>query len=253
MFRFDNRVAIVTGSGSKRGIGRATAMALSEQGASLVIADMSEEGVKETVKAIKEKGGKAVGVAVDVRNEESVANMVKTAIDTYGKIDILVNNAGISQKLSVADMQLSDMKRIFDVNIFGLFLCTKAVLPYLKANHYGRIVSLSSAAGKRGGGFLGGPHYSASKAAVLGFSKNLAREVAADGITVNCVAPGLIFTDMNSTALSDEEVKNIVATIPIGRRGRVEEVAAAITFLASEEASFITGEDIDINGGSHMD
>ncbi|MEW9671868.1 SDR family NAD(P)-dependent oxidoreductase [Ammoniphilus sp. 3BR4] len=252
MFKLTNRVAIVTGSGTKRGIGRTIALTLAKQGAAVVVADLNAEGIEDTVNAITEAGGRALGVELNVTSKESIDAMVGKVLETYGRIDILVNNAGISQKVTVEDMTLEDMTRIFNVNMYGLFLCTQAVVRVMKEQKYGRIVSLSSVSAKRGGGVFGGSHYSASKAAVLGFSKNLAREVALDGITVNCVAPGLVNTDIWKS-LPEELANNVIAGIPMGRPGETEEVAAAIAFLASEEASYITGEEIDINGGSHMD
>lgn len=252
MFELDNRVAIVTGSGSKKGIGRTIALTLAEQGAAVVIADINMDGVQDTVNAIKEAGGKALGVELNVTNQESIDAMVEKVLQTYGRIDILVNNAGISQKVTVQDMTLEDITRVFNVNMFGLFLCSQAVLETMKKQKYGRIVSLSSVSAKRGGGVFGGPHYSASKAAVLGFSKNLAREVALDGITVNCVAPGLVNTDIWKS-LPEEQAREVIAGIPMGRPGETKEIASTIAFLVSEEASYITGEEIDINGGSHMD
>jgi 3-oxoacyl-[acyl-carrier protein] reductase len=252
MFRLDNRVAIVTGSGSKRGIGRTIALTLAKQGAAVVVADLNMDGIEDTVNAITEAGGKALGVELNVTNKESIDSMVEKVLETYGRIDILINNAGISQKVTVQDMTLEDITKVFNVNMFGLFLCSQAVLETMKKQKFGRIVSLSSVSAKRGGGVFGGPHYSASKAAVLGFSKNLAREVALDGITVNCVAPGLVNTDIWKS-LPEEQAKNVIAGIPMGRPGETEEIAATIAFLASDEASYITGEEIDINGGSHMD
>ena len=252
MFRLDNKVAIVTGSGSKRGIGRTIALTLAKQGAAVVVADLNMDGIQDTVNAITEAGGKALGVELNVTSKESNDAMVEKILQEYGRIDILVNNAGISQKVTVEDMTLEDITRVFNVNMFGLFLCTQAVLETMKKQKYGRIISLSSVSAKRGGGVFGGPHYSASKAAVLGFSKNLAREVALDGITVNCVAPGLVNTDIWKS-LPEEQAKNVIAGIPMGRPGETEEIASAIAFLASKEASYITGEEIDINGGSHMD
>lgn len=252
MMNFTDRVAIVTGSGSARGIGRTIASTFAGLGAAVVIADMNEEGIKETVDSITAAGGKAMGVVVNVTNKESVDNMVAKTLEKYGRVDVLVNNAGISQKVTVEDMTLEDMTKVFNVNMFGLFLCTQAVMKPMKAQKYGRIVSLSSVSAKRGGGVFGGAHYSASKAAVLGFSKNLAREVALDGITVNCVAPGLVNTDIWKS-LPAEVASGVIAGIPMGRPGETKEVAATIAFLASEEASYITGEEIDINGGSHMD
>ncbi|WP_028590174.1 SDR family NAD(P)-dependent oxidoreductase [Paenibacillus massiliensis] len=252
MFELTNRVAIVTGSGSKRGIGRTIALTLAKQGAKVCIADINQEGIQETVDAIKAAGGEAIGVELNVTSEESTKAMVAQVLEAYGSIDILVNNAGISQKATVAEMTLEDVTRVFNVNMFGLFLCTQAVLEPMKKQGYGRIVNLSSVSAKRGGGVFGGAHYSASKAAVLGFSKNLAREVAADGITVNSVAPGLVNTDIWKS-LDKEVADGVIAGIPMGRPGETEEIAAAIAFLASEESSYITGEEIDINGGSHMD
>ncbi|WP_393959767.1 SDR family NAD(P)-dependent oxidoreductase [Priestia megaterium] len=252
MFDLKEKVAIITGSGSKKGIGRTIALTLAEQGATVVIADINFDGVQDTVNEIREAGGKALGVELNVTSKDSCDAMVKRTLEEFGRIDILVNNAGISQKVTVQDMTLEDITKVFNVNMFGLFLCTQAVLETMKDQKYGRIISLSSVSAKRGGGVFGGPHYSASKAAVLGFSKNLAREVALDGITVNCVAPGLVNTEIWKS-LPEEDAKAVIDSIPMGRPGEVKEIAATIAFLASEEASYITGEEIDINGGSHMD
>lgn len=252
MFELNDKVAIITGSGSEKGIGKTIASTLANQGATVVITDINEDGVKKNVNFIEENGGKAYGVAGDLTDKSFVDTLIEDVLDKFGRIDILVNNAGISQKVTVEDMTLDDMKRIFSVNMYGLFLITQACLRPMKKQKYGRIISLSSVSAKRGGGIFGGAHYSASKAAVLGFSKNLAREVAQDGITVNCVAPGLINTEIWKS-LSKEQADNIIAGIPIGRPGETQEIASTIAFLASEEASYITGEDIDINGGQHMD
>ena len=252
MLDFTDQVVIVTGSGSPKGMGRVIAKTFADRGAKLVIVDINEAGVNETVDILKQAGHEAIGLKVDITSKESVDAMVQTVLDKYGRIDVLVNNAGISQKVTVEDMTLDDMKRIFSVNMFGLFLCTQAVLKPMKAQKYGRIVNLSTVSGKRGGGIFGGAHYSASKAGVLGFSKNLAREVAADGITVNSVCPGLINTEIWKS-LPKEQADKVIADIPAGRPGEPQEVANTICFLGSKEASYITGEDIDINGGSHMD
>ena len=201
---------------------------------------------------MQEMGIEAAGFAANLTDPEAVKELVNKIVDKYGRIDVLVNNAGISQKVTVADMTLEDIKRIFNVNMFGLFLITQAVCEVMKKQKYGRIVHLSSVSGKRGGGIFGGAHYSASKAAVLGFSKNLAREVSEYGITTNCVCPGLINTEIWKS-LPKEQADAVIAGIPMGRPGETQEVANAIVFLASKEASYITGEEIDINGGSHMD
>ena len=246
------RIAIVTGSGSPKGIGRAVALKLSEDGAIVVVADFKEDIVNDTVELIKSKGGEAFGVLVDVSKEESVKNMVKTVIEKYGRIDILINNAGISQSLQVCDITLDDWNRLVSVNLTGVFLCTREVLPYMKAQKYGRIVFTSSAAGKQGGGFFGGAHYSATKGGVLGFANTVARETALEGITSNCICPGLIQTEIWKT-MPKEKSDAIIAGIPMKRTGDVKEVAAAFAFLASDEASYITGEALDVNGGIIMD
>ena len=252
MFKFDNQVVIVTGSGSPKGIGKTIAKTFAKQNAAVVIADVNAVGVEEVVNEIKAAGGEAMGVVVNITSEESVNEMVKKVMDNYGRIDVLVNNAGISQKVTVADMTRSDMRKIFEVNMFGLFLCTQACMKVMREQKYGRIVNLSSVSGKRGGGVFGGAHYSASKAAVLAFSKNLSREISAEGITINSVCPGLINTEIWKS-LPEEDAKKVIDSIPMGRPGETQEVANAILFLASKEASYITGEEIDINGGSHMD
>ncbi|NDO46992.1 SDR family NAD(P)-dependent oxidoreductase [Clostridium sp. MD294] len=252
MLDFKEQVIIVTGSGSPKGIGKTIAKTFAKQGGTVVIADMNTEGIANTVKEIEQEGGKAFGIELNVTDKESVDNMVKTIMDKFGRIDVLVNNAGISQKVTVEDMTLEDIKRIFNVNMFGLFLCTQACMKPMRQAKYGRIVNLSSVSGKRGGGVFGGAHYSASKAAVLAFSKNLSREISADGVTINSVCPGLINTEIWKS-LPKEDTQKVIDGIPMGRPGETQEVANAIVFLASKEASYITGEEIDINGGSHMD
>ncbi|MCI8629254.1 MAG: SDR family oxidoreductase [Firmicutes bacterium] len=242
----------VTGSGSPKGIGKTIAKTFAKQGGTVVIADMNTEGIANTVKEIEQEGGKAFGIELNVTDKESVDNMVKTIMDKFGRIDVLVNNAGISQKVTVEDMTLEDIKRIFNVNMFGLFLCTQACMKPMRQAKYGRIVNLSSVSGKRGGEVFGGAHYSASKAAVLAFSKNLSREISADGVTINSVCPGLINTEIWKS-FPKEDAQKVIDGIPMGRPGETQEVANAIVFLASKEASYITGEEIDINGGSHMD
>ncbi len=252
MLDFTNQVVVVTGAGSPKGIGRTIAQTFGKQGAKVVICDINQAGLDANVEEMKEMGIDAAGFAANLTDPEAVKELVNKIVNKYGRIDVLVNNAGISQKVTVADMTLDDIVRIFNVNMFGLFLITQAVCEVMKKQKYGRIVHLSSVSGKRGGGIFGGAHYSASKAAVLGFSKNLAREVSQYGITTNCVCPGLINTEIWKS-LPKEQADEIIAGIPMGRPGETQEVANAIVFLASKEASYITGEEIDINGGSHMD
>lgn len=252
MFNFDDQVVVVTGAGSPKGIGRTIAQRFAQCGAIVVVADINAQGVQDTVNFIENDGGKAFGVELNVTSKESIDAMVKTIMNRFGRIDVLVNNAGISQKVTVRDMTLEDIKRIFEVNVFGLILCTQACMEPMIQAGYGRIVNLSSVSGKRGGGVFGGAHYSASKAAVLAFSKNLTREIAQYGVTVNSVCPGLINTEIWKSLPADVAEK-IINDIPMRRPGETQEVADTIVFLASKEASYITGEEIDINGGSHMD
>ena len=252
MLDFTNQVVVVTGAGSPKGIGRTIAQTFGKQGAKVVICDINQAGCDANVEEMKKMGIEAAGYAANLTDPDAVKELVNKIVEKYGRIDVLVNNAGISQKVTVADMTLDDIKRIFSVNMFGLFLITQAVCEVMKKQKYGRIVHLSSVSGKRGGGVFGGAHYSASKAAVLGFSKNLAREVSQYGITTNCVCPGLINTEIWKS-MPKEQADAVIAGIPMGRPGETQEVANAIVFLASKEASYITGEEIDINGGSHMD
>ena len=249
---FEGKVAIVTGAGSTRGIGRTTALALAEGGADVVIADMNLEGAKAVVKEVEALGRRGLAAEVNITDEKSVTAMVENTLEKFGKIDILVNNAGITQPITTKDMTVEDFTRIVNVNLVGTFIVTKAVMKEMAKNKYGRIVSLSSVSGKRGGGVYGGSHYSAAKAGILGFSKALAREVVEDGITVNSVCPGLVATDIRA-GLSDEKERAIWKDIPMKRPATAREIADVICFLASDAASYITGEDIDINGGSHMD
>ena len=251
MLDFTNQVVVVTGAGSPKGIGRTIAHTFGRQGATVILVDINQAGCDANVAEMEAPGMKAAGFAANLTEPEAVQKLVDEIVAKYGRIDVLVNNAGISQKVTVADMTLDDIKRIFNVNMFGLFLMTQAVCEVMKKQMYGRIVHLSSVSGKRGGGVFGGAHYSASKAAVLGFSKNLAREVSQYGITTNCVCPGLINTEIWKS-MPQEQADAVIASIPKGRPGETQEVANAIVFLASKEASYITGEEIDINGGSHI-
>jgi len=250
---FEGKAAIVTGAGSLSGIGRQVALVLAEGGADVAVADVDLSGAQRVADEIETMGKRAIALHLDVCSEVSVKEMCQSVMSHFGRIDILVNNAGITQPIQVADMTLADFQRVLEVNLFGTFLCSKEVIAVAMAKqNYGRIVNLSSVSGKQGGGVYGGAHYSAAKAGILGFSKALAREVVGKNITVNCVSPGLIATDIR-VGFPIEKERAIWETIPMKRPGTGREVAHAIAFLASDEASYITGEDIDINGGSYMD
>ena len=245
-------VALVTGAGSERGIGRHAALALARRGAKVVVTDVDGEGARRVAAGLEREGFPALGLDLDVTSKESVRAAVAAATARLGEPAILVNNAGISVKNAVVDIPEAEWDRVLAINLKGTFLCTQAVLPAMIRARYGRIVNVASVAGKWGGGVFGGAHYCASKAGVLGFSKTVAREVAAHGITVNCVAPGMIDTDIFGAASADVRSR-LAEAIPLKRPGRPEEVAAAIAFLASAEAAYVTGEEIDVNGGFHMD
>ena len=253
MFELTHRIAIVTGAGSKNGIGRATALALAKQGADVAVCDLNRPGVDETVDAIRALGRRALGFKVDVTRPEQVQGMVDAVEKAWGRIDILANIAGITQPIKVADTTPEDWDRITGVNMKGTFLFSKAVAAVMRKYQYGRIVNMSSVSAKRGGGVFGGAHYSAAKAGILGFAKALAREVAAEGITVNSITPGLVLTDIRGGIESEEGQAKLAADIPLKRLCRPDEIAALVCFLTSEEAGYITGEEVDINGGSHMD
>ena len=249
---FKGRTAIVTGAASAKGIGRGTALLLAEYGANVVVADMDLAGAEEAVKEIEALGVKGLAVKTDVTDEASVENLVKKTISEFGRIDVLVNNAGITQPIKTVDMTLADFNRIINVNLTGTFIVSKAVMKEMMNAKYGRIVNVGSVSGKRGGGIYGGSHYSAAKAGLLGFSKALAREVMEYNITVNTVCPGVVATEIRK-GISEEKERAMIDSIPMKRVATTREIAFSICFLAAEEAAYITGEDIDINGGSHMD
>jgi 3-oxoacyl-[acyl-carrier protein] reductase len=247
-----DHVAIVTGAGSEKGIGKQVAFSLAKKGAIVVVTDLNGENAKYVAEQLKQEGYKSIGLQMDTTSKESVQIALKSVVNQYGKVDILINNAGISLPTRILEINEVEWDKVLDVNLKGVFFCTQEVLPLMIENRYGRIVNMASVAGKRGGGVFGGVHYAASKAGVFGFSKAVAREVSQYGITVNCVAPGMI--DTGIFGAENENVRHkLQSNIPIGRPGATHEVAAAVSFLASKEASYITGEGIDVNGGLHMD
>ncbi len=253
MFELTGKVALVTGAGSRRGIGRSIALALARQGAKVAVADMNEQGLAEVAKEIAAVTPNVVSVVMNVTDSASVKAAVDKVIGSWGRLDILVNNAGVTQPVKVLDMTEADWDRVVDVNMKGTFLCSKAVLPQMLKQQYGRIVNMSSVSAKRGGGVFGGAHYSAAKSGIMAFGKALSREVAPQGITINAVAPGLVATDIRGGLEPEDEQARMTLDIPRRRMAKPEEVAACVCFLASDEADYITGEEIDLNGGSHMD
>ena len=234
------KAAVITGA--SRGIGKAIAYALANDGYIPVINYNKSREAAEKIAA--ETGG--IAVCADVSDRNAVSDMIETASKKFGGIDVLVNNAGISVTGLFTDISSEAEEQIIDTNIRGVFNCTKAVLPHMISRKYGRIISISSMWGEVGASCE--VHYSATKAAVIGFTKALAKEVGLSGITVNCITPGVIMTDMNAE-YSEEELNILKEETPLGKLGTPEDIASAVSFLASEKASFITGQILGVNGG----
>lgn len=244
-----NKVSIVTGGA--QGLGRAIAIELAGKGAHLVICDVNLEAARKVAKEIDSSGRQALALKVDVTKAADINEMVDRVLREFGRIDILINNAGICQVISIDKMTEEDWDRVLDVNLKGVFLCSKAVMDIMKKQRSGRIVNMGSISGKVGG-IATGANYSVSKAGVMCFTKALARELAPYGITVNAVAPGVIETDM-TRGITQGDFTNYIKSIPLGVIGSAEDVAYAVAFLVSEEARYITGEILDVNGGMLMD
>ena len=247
--RLDGKVAIVTGAG--RGIGRAIALALTREGADVIVNDVDPPSAEATANEARTMGRRALSIVADVSKKEEVIKMVETAIKAFGKIDILVNNAGIFSSIPLEDMTEENWDKTLKINLKSVFLCSQAAMKFMKLQKSGKIVNIASLAGKVGG-IVAGADYAASKAGVLCLTKSLAKQLAPYGINVNAVAPAWIETDMMKD-WPKETKEAVLKQIPLGRFGKPEEVAEAVVFLVSEGASFITGATIDINGGILMD
>ena len=244
------KTAIITGSG--RGIGRAIALAMAEQGANIVVNDVNMESAGEVVAEIEAMGRQAIAVKADVTSEEQIKQMIETCINRFGKLDILVNNAGIIQTVPVTEIDGKDWDRVMEVNLKGVFLCCKAALAPMKAQHGGKIINIASVAGKRGGGLLGNSCYSASKGGVIAFTKRLARESGPFGINVNAVTPAFTDTEM-TRSITPEKKDFIIKMVPLGRVGKPDDIAGAVCFLSSNMSDYMTGEVMDLDGGLMMD
>ncbi len=246
MFDFDDRVAIVTGAGG--GIGEATALLLAEQGATVVVTDVIPE--REAVgEAVEERGGDALVRELDVTDADAAAGVVEDTLETFGRLDVLVNNAGIFPTATLEEMTAEEWQRVIDVNLTGVFNCTKAALPAMREAGYGRIVNVSSAAGGHVGWSGDLSHYAASKGGVVGFTRSAAIDLGPDGITMNAVVPGMVDTGAAEEVADEEAIEAAVAATPVGRQGDPEELAAAIAYLASEPAAFVTGASLVVDGG----
>jgi 3-oxoacyl-[acyl-carrier protein] reductase len=244
----ETKTALVTGA--SRGIGRAIALELASQGASILVNFLSSmEAAQEVVAAINKSGGNAVMMKADVSNFSQAQDLVKFAIDTYGKLDILINNAGITRDKLIMLMSEEDWDVVQSTDLKSTFNCSKAAVKHMVRNRYGRIINITSVAGQMGN--AGQTNYSASKAGQIGFTKALAREVASRNITVNGIAAGYIETDIWN-GVSAEMRESVLTLIPMKRKGLPEEIAHAVAFLASDQASYITGQILGIDGGMAM-
>lgn len=244
----ENKVAVITGA--SRGIGRAIAELLAHQGADVVCGDRLQEQAEETAANIaKATGRRTSGCLVDVANHESAKGFIDCALENFGKIDILINNAGITRDNLLMRISEEDWDSVLDVNLKGAYNCCKAVLRPMMKQRYGRIVNITSVVGLSGN--AGQTNYSASKAGLIGFTKSLAKEVGSRNITVNAVAPGYITTALTDV-LSDEYKQAAIKATPMGRLGTPEDIAHAVAFLVSDQASFITGQVLSVDGGMVM-
>jgi 3-oxoacyl-[acyl-carrier protein] reductase len=247
MFDLEGKVAIVTGSA--QGIGRAIALNLAEGGASIALTDMQRSKLDEVVKEVEGKGVKAMGFCVDVTDLQAVQAMVAQTLETWSKVDILVNNAGITRDSLIMRMKKEDWDAVLKTNLNGAFYCIQGVLPSMVRQRYGRIINIASVVAQAGN--VGQANYISSKAGIIGLTKAVAAEVARRNITVNAVAPGFIATRMTEN-LPLEVKEKMLSLIPMGRMGTDGEIATGVRFLASEEARYITGHVLNINGGMFM-
>jgi len=245
---WDTRVALVTGAA--QGIGLAVAQTLAKAGARIALADRQLEKVEEEALRLRQQGIKAEAFAVDVADIVSIEEMMKNVSARLGSLDILVNNAGVLSSTAVEDLSEQEWDRVFTINLRGVFFVVQKALPYLKQSSTARIINMSSLAGRMGG-YETGMAYTASKGGVISLTYGLARQLAPYGITVNCVCPGTTQTDILKD-WSESQIASLQATIPLGRLGQPQDVASAVRYLASEEASFVTGLLLDVNGGMYF-
>ena len=248
MKKFENKIVLVTGAG--RGIGASIAKRFASEGAEVIVNySGNDEAAQKTVDEITATGGQAQKYKCSVNDSESVKVMIDEIIKKFGRIDILVNNAGITKDGLMLRMTDEDFDRVIDVNLKGTFNCTKYVSKYMLKQKSGKIINISSVVGLSGN--AGQVNYSASKAGIIGITKSAAKELASRGITVNAVAPGYVDTDMTKV-LSDNIRNEILKNIPLQRMGNVEDISNCVSFLASEDASYITGQVISVDGGMHI-
>jgi NAD(P)-dependent dehydrogenase (short-subunit alcohol dehydrogenase family) len=241
-----DKVAVITGGAGLNGLGFATARMMAEQGATVVILDLA---VADPAGAAAQLGAQHLGLVADVTDKASCVAAVEKIVAKYGRIDVLFNNAGITQPVKFLDITGADYDRIMDVSLRGMLYASQAVVPVMQKQKSGSIICTSSVSAQRGGGILGGPHYSAAKAGMLGLARAMAREYGNDNIRVNCITPGLIATDINKGKIPEDKRQTILDGIPLNRIGEPADVAGCVVFLASDLSKYCTGITLDVNGG----
>lgn len=247
MMLLDGQTAIITGAASPRGLGKATAELFAQHGARVAILDLDAGAARA---AAADLGGEHLGFACDVTDKAACEAAAAAVLEACGQIDIVVNNAGITQPLKFMEIESENYDAVLDVNLRGTLNMSQAVIPHMRARKSGKFVNMSSVSAQRGGGIFGGPHYSAAKAGILGLTKAMARELAPDGIRANAICPGFIATDITAGKLTTEMKEQILAGIPMGRAGMASDVAGCALFLASDLSAYVTGSEVDVNGGS---
>ena len=247
--QLEGQVAIVTGAASPRGIGWATARRFADEGARVVVLDLDAAAAQRAAALL---GPDHLGMACDVRDEAVCQAAVVQVLDYFGRIDILVNNAGVSQSQRLLDSTQQDYDLVMDTSVRGSFNMSRAVVPHMKGQHRGAIVCIGSVAAQRGGGILGGPHYSAAKGALQSLAKAMARELAPDGVRVNAIAPGMTETELLVGKIDDAGKRRVAEGIPLGRLASAQDIANACLFLASDQSAYITGVVLDVSGGMHI-
>lgn len=241
-----DKIAMITGGAGRNGLGFATAKMMAAQGARVVIVDLA---MAEPAAAAAELGAGHLGVVADVTDKAACERAAAEVLAACGRIDILFNNAGITQPRKTLDITGADYDAVMDVSLRGMLYMSQAVIPAMRGQKSGSIINTSSVSAQRGGGILGGPHYSAAKAGMLGLGRAMAREFGIDGIRVNAVTPGLIATDINKGLIPEDRMKGILEQIPLNRIGEPADVAGCVVFLASDLSKYLTGVTLDVNGG----
>ncbi|SMX51123.1 SDR family NAD(P)-dependent oxidoreductase [Actibacterium lipolyticum] len=244
----EGKTAIITGAASPRGLGKATAMLFAQHGARVAILDLDVDEAAEAAADLPGEGH--VSRVCDVTDKAACEAVAADLINALGAVDILVNNAGITQPLKLMDIAPENYDAVLDVNLRGTLYMSQALIPHLRSRGQGSIVNMSSVSAQRGGGIFGGPHYSAAKAGILGLTKAMARELAPDGVRSNAICPGFIATDITAGKLTDEMRAQVLEGIPMGRAGTADDVAGCCLFLASDLSAYVTGSEVDVNGGS---